>query len=258
MPYAHVFALCLALPLFGFDASQDLLDSARRGDLAQVKAALENNADVEAKTRYGQTPLYLAAMNGHTDVVRALLDKGAKVDVSDTFYKSSAIGFAASRKHTEVVKLLLPHSTDYDRNLDTATSLRNVELVTAVLATGKATQAALNRNFELASNHAGIAELLRKAGAQPPPPGIDVDAKVLDSYSGAYKSELLPVEVKVYTREGKLYAQATGQQEFSLRAKSPTLFEFPPARIEMEFGSPGAFTLRQGGQTFGFKKVVTQ
>jgi hypothetical protein len=256
MKHAFLFAIWLALPASGWDASQDLLDSARRGDLAQVKAALENQASLEAKTRYGQTPLYLAAMNGHTEVVRFLLEKGAQTDVTDTFYKSSAIGFAASRKHMETVKLLLPHSTEFDRNLDTATSLRNPELVAAVLAAGKPSQTALNRNFELAASHAEIAELLRKAGAQPPAPGVEVDAKILESYAGTYKADGFPLDIKVSTREGRLYAQGTGQPEFSLKARSATVFEFAPARIEMEFSGADGFTLRQGGQVTNFKKAT--
>ena len=122
---AAALALLLALPAAAWDLSQDLLDAARKGDLAGVTAALENKADIESKTRYGQTPLFLAAMNGHVEVVQLLIDKGAKVDVTDNFYKTTAIGFAASRKHAAVVKLLLPKSTDVDRNLDTATSLRD-------------------------------------------------------------------------------------------------------------------------------------
>lgn len=248
----------MAIPLLCWDASQDLLDAARKGDLPAAKAAMEGQANLEAKTRYGQTPLYLAAMNGHLDLVKFLVDKGAKVDVTDTFYKGTAIGFAATRKHIAVVKTLLPLSTDYDRNLDTVTSLRNPELVAAVLAAGKPSQAALDRNFELASNNTEISELLRKAGAQPPAPGVDVDAKVLEAYAGSYRAEGFPLEIKVFSKQGKLHAQATGQPELALRAKSPTVFEFTPARIEMEFNSPGAFILRQSGQTLNFKKTVAQ
>ena len=249
-------AISLSLHALAFDAAQDLLDSARKGDLASVKVALENQASIESKTRYGQTPLFLAAMNGHVELVQFLLDKGANVDVTDTFYKSSAIGFAASRKQFAAIKLMLPRSADFDRNLDSFVSLRNPELVAAVLGAGKPSQASLDRNFELASGHEEIAALLRKAGAKPPPPGVEVDVKVLESYAGAYRSEGLPFEMKASVREGKLYLQATGQPEFSPKAKSATVFEFSAARLAVEFNAHDAFILRQGGQTFNFKKVV--
>ena len=129
-------------------------------------------------------------------------------------------------------------------------------MVAAALAAGKPSQAALDRNFELASGHDEIAGILHKAGAQPPAPGVQVDVKVLESYTGAYRAEGLPFEIKASVREGKLYLQATGQPEFSPKTKSATVFEFPAARLEVEFNAPGAFILRQGGQTFNFKKVV--
>src|SRR5215469_11629966 len=88
-----------ALTVFAADANQDLLSASRSGDLAAVKAALENGATLETKTPYGQTPLYLAAMNGHEAVVRFLLDKGASSDVQDTFYKAPMLAFVLQRKH---------------------------------------------------------------------------------------------------------------------------------------------------------------
>lgn len=244
--------------LFGFDAAQDLLQAARQGDLAGVKTAISAKVDVESKTRYGQTPLYLAAMNGHTEVVKLLLDSGAQVDVTDTFYKSSLIGFAASRKHVGVVKMLLAKSKAYDNNLEVAVGLRNAELVAAALAAGKPSQKALNAAFETAQTDAAIAGLLKEAGAQPPAPGLTVDAKVLESYTGTYRAEGLPFAVRIGHKDGKLTVQADGQPEFSPKAKTDKLFEFTPARLELEFGEAGAFTLRQGGGTFAFKRVVTQ
>src|SRR5215813_14206748 len=77
--------------LFAADANDDLLSAARAGDLAAVKASLDKGATLEAKTPYGQTPLYLAAMQGHEEVVRFLLDKGATTEVKDTFYKASML-----------------------------------------------------------------------------------------------------------------------------------------------------------------------
>ena len=52
--------------------------------------------------------------------------------------------------------------------------------------------------------------------------------------------------------------RATGQSEFAPKAKSPTVFEFPPAHIEVEFDSAASFTLKQGGMNLKFKKAVTQ
>src|SRR2546425_206664 len=58
-----LLALSTSLGLFAGDVNEDLLQASRAGDLAAVKAAVEHGAALEAKTPYGQTPLYLAAMN---------------------------------------------------------------------------------------------------------------------------------------------------------------------------------------------------
>jgi hypothetical protein len=102
--------------------------------------------------------------------------------------------------------------------------------------------------------------LLQKAGAQPPAPAALVDAKVLESYAGTYKSESeqIPTDIKVFSREGKLYLQGTGQPEIALKARSSTIFEFSRARLEVEFDSASSFTFKQGGTSYRFKKAVTQ
>src|SRR4051794_28091330 len=101
-----------AFVLYATDANDDLLAASRAGDLVAVKSSIEKGAAVETKTPYGQTPLYLAAMNGHEEVVRFLLDKGATTDVRDTFYKAPMLGFVLQRKHWEVAKLLIAKSTN--------------------------------------------------------------------------------------------------------------------------------------------------
>jgi hypothetical protein len=105
------------------------------------------------------------------------------------------------------------------------------------------------------ASNAEVAGLLKKAGAKVAP-SLAVDAKILASYEGAYRADGFPLEIKVFVKDAKLSAQATGQPEFALKAKSDTAFEFAPARIEMEFAAPGTFILRQGGQVINFKKVT--
>jgi uncharacterized protein YciI len=87
-------------------------------------------------------------------------------------------------------------------------------------------------------------------------PAVTVDAKTLQSYSGNYKSEQIPLEIAASVHDGKLFLQATGQPEIGLKATSATHFEFAEAGIVIEFDSPSSFTLKQGGGNFKFKKVV--
>ena len=250
-----------ALALLAADLNEELLSAARQGDVAAVKALVEKGASIEAKTPYGQTPLYLAAMNGHLEAARFLVDKGAQTDIRDTFYKAPMLAFVIMRKHYDVAKLLISKgSGPIDETLAGVAGTGNIELIQAVLDKGKPSQSALNKAYEsaLERKQTPVAELLKKAGAEEPAPPVQVDPKILESYAGTYKSEQFPLDIKVSVKEGKLYLQATGQPEFAPKAKSPTMFEFAPARLELEFDSPDTFTLKQGGGNIKFKKAAAQ
>ncbi len=139
-------------------------------------------------------------------------------------------------------------------------STGRAELVQAVLENGKPSQASLDKAYEgaLTGKQAEVADLLKKAGAHEPAPPVVVDAKVLESYTGSYKTETIPLDIKVFVKEGQLYLQATGQPEFLTKALSATRFAFAPAQIEVEFDSADSFTLKQGGQNIKFKKAVSK
>ena len=87
-------------------------------------------------------------------------------------------------------------------------------------------------------------------------PAATVDPKVLDSYSGTYNSDQIPLAIKAFVKDGKLYLQATGQPELALKPVTATEFEFGPAGIIVEFDSSSSFTLKQHGVTSRFKKAV--
>ncbi len=252
--------LTSAFTAFAWDANDDLLSASRAGDLPAVKAAMEKGAAVESKTPYGQTALYLAAMNGHEDVVRFLLEKGASTDVKDTFYKAPMLAFVIQRKHWGVAKLLAAKSSKPDDTLAQVADSGHPELVQAVLESGKPSQQALDKAYEAAleKKQAEVSDLLKKAGAHEPAPPVVVDAAVLDSYVGAYKSEQIPIEIKVVVKEGQLYLQPAGQPELKTKALSPNRFAFAPAQIEIEFDTGQSFTLKQGGGNFKFVKAVAK
>lgn len=77
------------------DSAREMVRAAAKGDVALVNKALRAGVHADATdTSTGLTALQSAAMKGHADVVKALIDAGADVDVQ--FNAAwSALAFAA-------------------------------------------------------------------------------------------------------------------------------------------------------------------
>ncbi len=54
--------------------------AAQKGHFEIVKLLVEKNADVNAPTLKGATPLYVAAQKGHMKIVEYLLDNAADIN----------------------------------------------------------------------------------------------------------------------------------------------------------------------------------
>ena len=66
------------------DGTTPLHWAAHDGDLAKVDALIRARADVNARNRFGSTPLYEAALAGNTEIIRAIvaLAAGLGMDVT--------------------------------------------------------------------------------------------------------------------------------------------------------------------------------
>ncbi|MGD2072771.1 MAG: ankyrin repeat domain-containing protein, partial [Candidatus Thorarchaeota archaeon] len=62
------------------NAEVALLEGAHDGDSEKVIAALEAGAQIEIVDNRGMTPIIWAALRGHLDVVKLLLEKGANIN----------------------------------------------------------------------------------------------------------------------------------------------------------------------------------
>ena len=58
-------------------------DAAKAGNIKAVKQHIAAGTDVNAKGRWGSTPLLLAALYGHKEVVELLISNGADVNARD-------------------------------------------------------------------------------------------------------------------------------------------------------------------------------
>ena len=84
----------------------DICKACREGDLERVRQLIQDGQDVNRDdNRYGDTPLMLAAFNGHDQMVHELIRAGADVNGKNN-YKQIALHFASWEGHSSVVKTL--------------------------------------------------------------------------------------------------------------------------------------------------------
>ena len=86
--------------------SSALLWAAQHGQVATAQKLLREKADPQATNDDNEAPLLLAVEKKHTQVVRLLVDKGAKVNAQGGYY-GNALQTASSRRHEVVVKMLV-------------------------------------------------------------------------------------------------------------------------------------------------------
>ena len=108
------------------------------------------------------------------------------------------------------------------------------------------------------NKNAEIRQMLKKAGAVPPP---EVDAAILQSYVGKYKGES-GLEFNVTLKDGKLFAAPGGQQPLRLMAVDQTTFRpiafdnYGTVTFNVEAGKTMGCALKHGEGTMQLKRVA--
>jgi ankyrin repeat protein len=84
--------------------------AAGKGDLEEVRRLIEAGADVNEKTSNGWTPLMKASLQGHVDVVKLPLEKGAKIG-AERYRRSrlTALSYAIAGGDLPTIKALIDH-----------------------------------------------------------------------------------------------------------------------------------------------------
>lgn len=123
---------------------ENLLAAAKAGDAAGVKAALAQGADVNARDKDNNPPLYLAAQKGDLPSVKILVEANADMNASG---KSTltALHVACQKGDFEMAKYLVVQGA----NINARTSLGWTPLSIAML-----------------NSHRELAVLLRQDGAE--------------------------------------------------------------------------------------------
>lgn len=67
---------------------------------------MENSCYFEDGPHSHSTPLHQAALQGHAEVVRLLVERGARLDVKDVLYHGTPADWARHAGHIEIEKYL--------------------------------------------------------------------------------------------------------------------------------------------------------
>ena len=126
-PHAGLLDLVAALSLRDWGVASRLLETnpeligaggaaagalhlmAKRNDVPAVKWLLEHGADPNRRWAHWNsevTPLHLAIMQGHADIVRVLLDAGADWRIRDSEHDSDALSWAGFFRRAAIVRML--------------------------------------------------------------------------------------------------------------------------------------------------------
>jgi ankyrin repeat protein len=85
----------------------------RGGDVEAVHRLLRAGADVDARDRYGQTAVMLAAHHGHRELVELLVEARADLNVAAK-YNLTALMLAIVAGHAAVAGVLIRGGADLD------------------------------------------------------------------------------------------------------------------------------------------------
>ncbi len=169
----------------GDDSSQaekveSLLEAIKAGNMPEVKALLASGVSVNSHDSERRTPLWYAAERGDWEMVQALADEGAIVNLPCRYV--TPLGAAAVRGHKETVEILIRMGADVNAGnvsqyygsacspLYLATSQGHREIVEILVSAGADVNP--NRRFHDAPLHTAascghleIAEFLIREGA---------------------------------------------------------------------------------------------
>lgn len=88
--------------------------AAYHGHTSMVQLLLDLGAKIDCRCSINQTPLHLAALGGHPDVVKVLLTKTTVVESDYDSINMTPLLYAARGGHTAVVQLLLGAGAPFD------------------------------------------------------------------------------------------------------------------------------------------------
>ncbi|AYZ13272.1 ankyrin repeat domain-containing protein [Chryseobacterium arthrosphaerae] len=91
----------------------NIIDLVKKNDIAGVKSALDNGADVNTRDKKGRSLLLIATIDRQTEMAKLLVSCKADVNLQDDQLDSPFL-YAGASGQTELVRLFLEHGARFD------------------------------------------------------------------------------------------------------------------------------------------------
>ena len=186
-------------------------DAVGAGNIEAIKQHLAAGTDVDSKSRYGDTPLRIAAINDQKEIATLLITKGADVNAKNNL-GGTPLHFAAFGGHKEIVELLItnganvnarmPRMVGWHTPLHDAVSRGHKEVIELLIAKGadvNAKDSTFGRtllHIAAREGHKEIVELLLAKG-------VDVNAKDKEGKTPLDKADEKPIKDLLRKHGGK-------------------------------------------------------
>jgi ankyrin repeat protein len=96
----------------------ELLKQACKGHIGRIERLLGRDVDINCQGKFGQTPLFEAALTGQLEAVRFLLNHGADPRILSND-GAGPLFYACVRGYVEIVDLLIEHGADVNASRKT-------------------------------------------------------------------------------------------------------------------------------------------
>jgi outer membrane protein assembly factor BamB len=229
------------------EQGEALRAAAAAGKLAEVQALLDSGVPVDAPARHGNTALLFAAEQGHLDVARLLVERGADVNARERFFGGTPLAAAVQGKHAAVALFLLERgATDAALALDEAVEQANPDLAQAALASGRIDRLDLlaARRRATLSPAGPVRDLLAAASPTAPPRArFTSRPERLQACAGRYRFHERD-EATVEVDGAGLRLRLPEQGAIVLEAVGPDRFETEDGNTRLVFGGRGGLVER--------------
>ena len=95
--------------------SVSFIDACKAGDIDSIGQMIEADASlVNARTDDQMPAIIHATCANKKEIVELLISRGADIEAKDSFYKGTAVGFAAWHGYADIAALLVEQGADVD------------------------------------------------------------------------------------------------------------------------------------------------